>query len=122
MAVHQKLGEFIKALRVKKDVTLRTFCLENKIDAVTLSKLERGKISAPKGDFIPNLAKLLGVTESSNQWHTLMRMAEESRQNPPKRMSDKELAGKLPILFRKSNGEEYTEEELLALAETVREA
>ena len=42
-------GEFIKAIRIKKEISLREFCKQVEMDASNWSKIERG-VSAPPQD------------------------------------------------------------------------
>lgn len=41
-------GRHLKEMRLKKGLTLRAFCLKNKVDPGNQSKLERGFLGAPE--------------------------------------------------------------------------
>lgn len=41
-------GRHLKAIRLKRGLTLRAFCLKNKVDPGNQSRLERGHLGAPE--------------------------------------------------------------------------
>lgn len=43
-------GEFIKELRVKKEISLREFCKQIEMDASNWSKTERGLLAPPQDE------------------------------------------------------------------------
>ena len=48
MKTYEHWGQYIQAKRIEKDITLREFCRETKIDPSNWSKIERGIADPPK--------------------------------------------------------------------------
>ncbi len=114
-----RFGEYIKKLRMERDITLRTFCVSCEVEPSNYSKMERGLLPPPNEP-----AKLepfrvhLGLGEDSPEWRELVRLAALDRgEIPHKILSDRELVGKLPALFRTLEGDpvdDNTLDELIA--------
>ncbi len=115
-------GEYLKTLRLERRLTLRTFCIEVGVEPGNYSKMERGLLSAPKGETkLAPYRKALGLTEDSPEWRELVRLSSLSRGEIPNRiLSDKELVGKLPALFRSLEGEAVDEKVLDELVAAIR--
>ncbi len=44
---YRELGQQLKASRIESGKTLREFCIENNLDPVTYSRIERGYVTEP---------------------------------------------------------------------------
>lgn len=100
-------GEYLKNLRLARDLTLRGFCIGAGFEPGNYSKIERGLLQAPRSDEKLEPFRLtLRVDADSPEWRELLRLAALSRGEIPHRiLSDKELASKLPMLFRSLEGD-----------------
>lgn len=116
-------GNFIKNLRMKKNQTLRNFCLEHGIDPGNHSKLERGILPPPKDEKkLKQLALSLGIREGSEDWKKYFDLALVGNGKIPDYiMEDKELVNKLPVFFRTIKGEKIDDEKLSKLIKLIRE-
>jgi len=113
-------GEYIKSLRISKEITLRDFCRRVNIDASNWSKIERGKISPPKSKTVlNNIAETLGIETSSEEYLTLCDLAAISY-IPTELLSNKEVVEKLPVFFRTARGEKPTDDELKELINLIK--
>jgi transcriptional regulator with XRE-family HTH domain len=119
-----KFGDFVKQLRLRKKQTLRRFCLEHGFDPGNHSKIERGILPPPKDEKkLTQLAISLGLKEGAEDWQTFFDLAIISNGKLPDYvMSDAELLGKLPLLFRTVKGEKISAEKLDKLIELIKES
>lgn len=61
-------GGYLKELRLKRHLTLREFCLRNRLDAGNQSKLERGKLSPPEtAELLDFYCKALKATKAERE-------------------------------------------------------
>ncbi len=95
-------GSFIRDLREKQGMTLRSFCREYGHDPSNFSKIERGSLPPPRdGETLEQLAGQLGIDRHSGTWTDFMIEAHVARgEIPPAIMGDAELRAALPALFR----------------------
>jgi len=117
-------GEFFKKLRIAHGHTLRRFCEEHSFDPGNISKLERGLLPPPEPDGkLAEYANALGLVKGSSDWYEFFDLARVSRGEIPRDLlSDEQVIGKLPLLFRTLRGEKVTEKKLNALIDLVRKA
>ena len=118
-------GEYFAELRRERaGVSLRRFCKEHGFDPGNISKMERGRLSPPRSrEKIEEYALALGVAEGSDEWYELFDLASAARGEIPQEiMSDAELVGKLPTVFRTLRGDRVSEEELDELLDKLRKA
>ncbi|HVS38620.1 MAG TPA: helix-turn-helix transcriptional regulator [Gemmataceae bacterium] len=115
-------GNRMKQLRVARGLTLREFCLSNRFDPGNYSRLERGLFQPPqKETLLEKYATALGLKRGSDEWLEFFDLAAAARGEIPKDiLSDEEVVGKLPVLFRTLRGAAISEEKLDALIEKVR--
>lgn len=120
----RSFGQHLKELRISKKITLRRFCLENGFDPSNLSKIERGVLSPPKDEAIlKSYAKALDIEENSDEWYEFLDMAEvENGDIPHDLVEEKELIGKLPLLFRTIRGGKTPQDKLKILLNIVKSA
>jgi transcriptional regulator with XRE-family HTH domain len=114
-------GDFLRKKRLELNKGLRTFCLENKLDASNYSKIERGTVSPPSRERIEKFAESLNIKENSDDWYSLFDLAAVAKKRIPDYVYNNEtFVSTLPLLFRKADtGEHYTKEELLKIAEDI---
>ena len=117
-----KFSAKLKELRVNMGLTLREFCLRNKLDPGNYSKLERGHFLPPEShDLLEKYATALGLRHGSGEWLELFDLAAAERGRiPADLMSDEEVVDKLPVLFRTLRGTPLSPEQLDQLVEQVR--
>lgn len=115
-------GSYFKELRTRKGWTLRQFCEENGYDPGNISRLERGIFPAPESpQELREYAKALGLKEGREEWIEFFDSAAAARgQIPADLQSDKDLVGRLPVLFRTLRGRKVTPEKLDQLVEIIR--
>ena len=117
-------GEFFRAMRAKKRLSLRDFCLTNGFDPGNISRLERGLLPPPESDEkLQAYAGALGIRRGSSDWFTFFDLAAAERGRIPRDvLSDTEVVQQLPVLFRTLRGQRVSEEELDALLHRIRRA
>jgi len=82
-------------------MTLRSFCLENGVDAGNWSRMERGSVKPPGERVLECYGEMLGVEVGSEEWYHLLDLGAAGRGAVPgDLMSDGELVGKLPLVFK----------------------
>ena len=117
-------GEKFKQLRQKTGMTLRQFCLTHGLDPGNYSRLERGIATPPQSrEKLEKLAISLNLEQETDEWYDFFDDAAACNGTIPKYiMDDKELATKLPLVFRTIRGERVDPEKLEKLAEIIRRA
>jgi transcriptional regulator with XRE-family HTH domain len=115
-------GNYFKALRIKRRLTLRQFCEKFGFDAGNISKLERGLLPPPQSrGKLEQYAQALGLKKGTSTWYEFFDLAAASRgQIPEEILKDDKLVAKLPVLFRTLRGERVPEEKLDELMEVIR--
>ena len=107
-------GDYIKALRLQKGLSLREFSRRIEEDPSNWSKIERGILAAPKdrGKML-SVASVLEITEGSPEWNKLEDYAAVDSATIPKYiMDDKEVLELLPAFFRTVGSIRPTKEEI----------
>ena len=115
-------GEFIKSLRIERDIGLREFCRRLSIDASNWSKVERGLLAPPQDkDKLDQIAKVLKIKKGSELYNELSDKASIDAGIIPKDiLSDQETLNSLPMFFRTVRSEKPTPEELEKLIKKIR--
>ena len=115
-------GDFIKSLRIERDVGLREFCRRLSIDASNWSKIERGVMPPPQDEEkLDKIAEVLDIEKNSDLYIELKDKASIDAGIIPKDLlSDKETLNSLPMFFRTVRSEKPTAEELEKLIERIR--
>ena len=124
MGTSSAFGEFFKAKRQAQGQTLREFCLKHKLDPGNLSRLERGLLPPPQDrDRLEEYAKYLGLKSGSDDWYTFFDLAAAAKGRIPQEiMEDKEVAAKLPLVFRTLRGKRLTDKTLDELVKKIKGA
>ena len=116
-------GDWLRAKRVERGITLRAFAEASDLDPGYLSRYERGLVPAPQGEALQRIAKALGLKEDSEDRQTLQDLAAISAGKIPRDLAeDPALVGRLPVLFCAARGKKPTRAELVSLAERIRRA
>jgi len=118
-------GEIFGRLRRQNSqLSLREFAERFGFDAGTLSKIERGRMSPPKStEKLAEYANALGISPGGDDWIEFFDQAAAARGEIPNDiMSDDEVAGQLPVLFRTLRGEQVPEEDLKKLLSIIKRA
>lgn len=115
-------GEFLKAKRMERKMTLRQFCLEHGYDPGNISKLERGLLPPPHSEEkLLEFAKALNIKKGSEDYLKLFDLAAATNRTfQVKNISDEKLLEKLPVLFRTLDNKKLTEEKLDKIIEIIR--
>ncbi len=115
-------GEFIKILRLDRDIGLREFCRRLSIDASNWSKVERGILLPPQDDEkLDQIAKVVGIKKGSEIYSELKdKAAIDAGIIPKDLLSDQETLNSLPMFFRTVRSEKPTSEELETLIKKIR--
>ena len=115
-------GEFIKSLRIERDIGLREFCRRLSIDASNWSKVEREVLAPPQDiDKLDQIAEVLNIETGSELYNELIDKASIAAGIIPKDiLSDKETLNSLPMFFRTVRSEKPTPDELEKLIKKIR--
>ncbi len=118
----KKFGEYIKDLRVEKEITLREFCKTVGLDPSNWSKIERGLLAPPKSkEILGQIASTLGLTENSPEYNQLFDYA-MIEFIPAELAEDSQILERLPLFFRTARGEKPTEAELKELIKLIQQS
>jgi transcriptional regulator with XRE-family HTH domain len=117
-------GEWLKAQRGRKRLTLRVFAKKAGLDPGNLSRYERSVVQPPQDEAVlARIGHALGLKPGSRPWSEMTHLsAIGGRRIPPDVAQDPELLKALPILFRTLKGKKLTEEELIRLARRIQES
>lgn len=117
-------GDLLKRLRLATGMSMREFCLANKLDPGNYSRLERGIFPAPdRHETLERYALALAIRPGTNDWIEFFDVAAASRGEIPKDLcEDDALLGKLPLLFRTLRGAKVSPDKQDALIEQIRKA
>jgi len=117
-------GEWLKAQRSRKRLTLRVFAKKAGLDPGNLSRYERGVVPPPQDEAVlERIGRALGLKPGSAPWSEMVHLsAIGARRIPPDVAEDAALLKALPILFRTLKGKNLTEEELIRLARRIQES
>ena len=114
-------GSNLKELRIRRGQTLREFCRANGLDAGNYSRMERGLSAPPGEETIRRYAEALGIEVGSDKYVELVDLAAADRGELPRDLlTDEQLVGELPLLFRTLRGRPVDDEKLDKLAELIR--
>jgi transcriptional regulator with XRE-family HTH domain len=117
-----RFGQYIKELRLARDITLRAFCAASGYESSNYSKVERGLLPPPSEPAkLEPFRVALGLSKEASEWRELTRLASLDRGEIPRHiLSDKELVGKLPAFFRTLEGDPVDESTLNELIAAIK--
>ncbi len=115
-------GEFLKARRQARGLTLRAFCEKYGFDPGNMSRLERGLMPPPHDEKkLSEYALALGLSEGTGDWQEFFDRASAARGEIPRDlMADDQVVEKLPVLFRTLRGGPVPLEKLDDLVDKIR--
>ncbi|OQB51505.1 MAG: Helix-turn-helix domain protein [Deltaproteobacteria bacterium ADurb.Bin151] len=115
-------GEFIKALRMKKEISLREFCKQVEMDASNWSKIERGVLAPPQDEEkLKRIARAAGIKIGSDTWKEMKDLANiDAGIIPDDIRSNDEVLKALPMFFRTIRSDKPTAEELDKLIDMIK--
>lgn len=91
-------GEYFKHKRIARGLTLREFCREYGYDPGNISKLERGRVSAPRSVATLN-GYAAGLKLTGADKEQFMTLAAISARVIPDALTKQEFVAKLPLLL-----------------------
>lgn len=117
-------GELIKKRRLQTGLSLRAFCQKFNEDPGNWSRMERGLLQPPlDSSRLHQIATHLDISMGTQDFEELVDLAHADRGRIPENiMEDEKLVKMLPVMFRTIRNEPPTDDELLKLADKVREA
>lgn len=117
-------GSFFKELRQNQGITLRQFCLDNGFDPGNLSKMERRLLPPPSSETkLKEYAKALKIRRGSEAWYQFFDLARTATGRiPPELMRNRDVAARLPLLFRTLRGQKVSEKKLNELIKLIRQS
>ncbi len=117
-------GKLFKELRIRHGKTLRQLCLENGFQPANVSRIERGLLPPPRStEKLTKYAEAVGIQAGTDEWLEFFDLAAvEAGRLPKDVLEDKELVGKLPVLFRTILNRKIDENTLDELVERIRRA
>ncbi len=114
-------GAYVRRLRAARRVTLRHFSESLGMDPGNYSKMERGLLAPPQDPKLRTFERVLDLAPDGPEARELRRLAALDRgELPPAVLSDQELMGKLPALFRTLEGDPVDDALLQDLIGTLR--
>lgn len=124
MVAPMTFGQFFKKMREKRGLSLRQFCVKNKVDPGNISKLERSLMPPPQSrEKLEQYASFLRIGQGSPEWYEFFDLAAaNSGKIPADILSDENLMKKLPLVFRTIRGQKISKEKLEELVEVIRKA
>ena len=124
MVAPMTFGQFFKKMREKRGLSLRQFCVKNKVDPGNISKLERSLMPPPQSrEKLEQYASFLRIRQGSPEWYEFFDLAAaNSGKIPADILSDENLMKRLPLVFRTIRGQKISKEKLEELVEVMRKA
>ncbi len=115
-------GEFIKELRMKKEISLREFCKQVEMDASNWSKVERGLLAPPQDEEkLKKIGRALSIKIGSDTWKEMKDLANiDAGIIPEDIRSDEQVLKALPMFFRTMRSDKPTAEELDKLIDMIK--
>ena len=115
-------GEFVKEIRLNKEISLREFCKLTEMDASNWSKIERGLLAPPQDEEkLKKIARVLGIKIGSDTWKEMRDLANiDAGIIPADIRSNEEVLKALPMFFRTIRSDKPTAEELDKLIEMIK--
>jgi len=115
-------GDYLRALREGRRITLREFCRRAKADPANISRLERRLMKPPQNEnILRRYAEAIGLERGSDEWYDFFDLASANNGAIPEHIrSDEELVKRLPAFFRTLRGEKPTAEEMQRLVDKIK--
>lgn len=120
--MYRTFGEFVRAKRLERRITLRAFSQALGYDPANYSRIERGLAQPPATEErLRAMAALLGIGLDTADYREMRRLASLGRGEIPRAaLSDPEVVAKLPVLFRTLEGDKVDDAMMDELFEAIR--
>lgn len=93
-------GEYVRRRRLSRKIPFSEFCLRADVEPVEWSRVERERIPPPARERLRQVADVLGLHEGEEDWREFFELAQKDAGLPIRPLTDAELPGCLPVLFR----------------------
>jgi transcriptional regulator with XRE-family HTH domain len=116
-------GPWVRARRAAIGLTLRKFALETDLDPGNLSKYERGVLPPPQDpDTLDRIARALHLKKGTDAHREFTDLAAASAGRIPSDLqSDPTVVARMPLLFRALRARKFSREDLIELADRLKE-
>jgi len=117
----KSFGEYVKMLRLERQISLREFCRTVNVDTSNWSKVERGLLPPTKSkEILESIRQALSLAENSDEYQTIKELAVISHM-PTELLDNQTVVNKLPLFFRTLRGDKPMESELDNLIRLLKE-
>lgn len=115
-------GDYIKEVRARNEITLRSFCRMIDEDPSNWSKIERGKLNPPQDiEKLKIIAKALKIKITSEDFQQLKDKAQISMGKiPDDIMENREILNALPVFMRTIGSVKPKKEEIEKLIQKLK--
>ncbi len=116
-------GPWVRYRRAEISLTLRRFALETELDPGNLSKYERGLLPPPQvPGTLEKMARALKLRKGTDAHREFTDLAAASAGRIPADLqSDPKIIARMPLLFRAVRGRKFSREDLVELADKLKE-
>jgi transcriptional regulator with XRE-family HTH domain len=116
-------GPWVRRRRAEINLTLRRFALETELDPGNLSEYERELLPPPQDPTtLDRMARALQLKKGTDVHREFTDLAAASAGRIPADLqSDPKVIARMPLLFRAARGRKLSREELMELAEKLKE-
>jgi len=119
MAHNKTFGDYLRELRIIRDVSLRKLAKELKMDVGNLSKIETGRLKPPmKEDFIDDAADILKLKKEEKQ-HLIDIASHENGEYPRDIKKNLKEHSYIPVLLRTISNKKLSEEKIRELTKKL---
>jgi transcriptional regulator with XRE-family HTH domain len=117
----KKFGDFLKSLRIDKELTLRQACRLANYDPSNWSKIERGILPPPSDEkTLKNWARILGIAGNKKQIQEFIDDAKIAQGLIPQDILSQDiLVERLPAFFRTLRNKKPTKKEIDRLIKLI---
>jgi len=115
----QTFGDYLRDLRVQRDISMRTLAKELSMDVGNLSKIENGKMKPPmKEQFIENISEILKLSKDEKE-KLIDISSHESGEYPRDIKEVLKEHSYIPVLLRTISNKKLSDEDIRKLTEKL---
>ena len=116
-------GPWVRRRRGEINLTLRRFALETELDPGNLSKYERQLLPPPQDpSTLERMARALQLRKGTDAHREFTDLAAASAGRIPADLqSDPKVVARMPLLFRTVRGRKFSREDLIELADKLKD-
>lgn len=115
----QTFGDYLRDLRVHRDISMRTLAKELNMDVGNLSKIENGKMKPPmKEQFIEDISDILKLSKDEKE-KLIDLSSHESGEYPRDIKEMLKEHSYIPVLLRTISNKKLSDEEIRKLTEKL---